>query len=282
MPKLNNALSRPLANQAAHPIRVATWNIHKGVNGLGPRRRLEIHNIGLAVDQFDADIVCLQEVRKSHRGEAKRFAHWPEQEQADFLAPLGYTAIYQTNAITKQGEHGNALLTRWPVVRHQHEDMSDHRFEQRGLLHVEVLVHGHSVHVIVVHLGLIKASRRRQIEQIATFIEREVPDQASLLVAGDFNDWGSASMSALRTLKLQAFNARTATDNRLYTFPARLPLVQLDYVYARHLTPTHAQVPHGQVWARMSDHLPLIADFVASAETDVVVDSTVDSVSNAD
>ena len=140
---------------------MATWNIHKGVNGLGPSRRLEIHNIGLAVDQFDADIICLQEVRKSHLGEAKRFSHWPTQEQADFLAPLGYESIYQTNAVTKHGEHGNALLTCWPVIRHQHEDMSDHRFEQRGLLHATVAIEGKDVHVIVVHLGLIAASRQR-------------------------------------------------------------------------------------------------------------------------
>ncbi len=46
-------------------LRVATYNIHKGVQeGLGPTRRLEIHNLGLAVEQLDADIVCLQEVRK--------------------------------------------------------------------------------------------------------------------------------------------------------------------------------------------------------------------------
>ncbi len=41
-------------------VRIATYNIHKGVQGLGPTRRLEIHNIALAVEQFDADIVCLQ------------------------------------------------------------------------------------------------------------------------------------------------------------------------------------------------------------------------------
>ena len=167
-------------------IRIATWNIHKGVNGLGPRRRLELHNIGLAVDQFVADIVCLQEVRKHHRGEAQKFAHWPALEQADFLAPLGYTPVYQTNAITKHGEHGNAILTRWPVIKHRHEDMSDHRFEQRGLLHVEVLIHDLPVHVIVVHLGLIKSSRRRQVAQLCSFIQREIPKNAPLLVAGDF------------------------------------------------------------------------------------------------
>ena len=122
-----------------HPVlRVVTWNIHKGVQGLGPAKRLEIHNIGHAIEQLDADLVCLQEVRFVNRREQRRFAHWPEQPQADFLAPEGYEPVYRTNAITRHGEHGNALLSRWPVLSHQHEDMSDHRFEQRGLLHTEV------------------------------------------------------------------------------------------------------------------------------------------------
>lgn len=267
MPTLNNTHKSTSNQQANLPVRVATWNIHKGVNGLGPRRRLEIHNIGLAIDQFDADIVCLQEVRKSHRQEAKRFTHWPEQAQADFLAPLGYTAIYQTNAVTKHGEHGNGLLTRWPVVRHQHEDMSDHRFEQRGLLHVEVLVHDLPVHVIVVHLGLIKASRRRQIEQLAAFIHREIPASQPLIVAGDFNEWGAANMSAFTALKLHTFKPHENSNNTqlkpIRTYPARLPMVQLDYIYTRFLMPQTSHVPSGPGWARMSDHLPLIADFAA-------------------
>jgi endonuclease/exonuclease/phosphatase (EEP) superfamily protein YafD len=37
--------------------------------------------------------------------------------------------------------------------------------------------------------------------------------------------------------------------------------VQLDYVYVRGLTPTRVQVPRGRAWWRMSDHLPLIAEF---------------------
>lgn len=67
-------------------LRVATYNIHKGVQGLGPTRRLEIHNLGLAVEQMDADIVCLQEVRKMNRREAEYFRRWPDVPQADFLA----------------------------------------------------------------------------------------------------------------------------------------------------------------------------------------------------
>lgn len=237
-------------------VRIATYNIHKGVQGVGPKRRLEIHNLGHAIEQLDADIVCLQEVRKVNRSEAQHFTRWPELPQADFLAPEGYEAVYRTNAFTKHGEHGNALLSRWPVVTHQHEDISDHRFEQRGLLHVEVMVHGQSVHVLVVHLGLVRGSRARQLAQLQRFIEREVPPTAPLLVAGDFNDWGALVKRVLNTVNLRAFEGP-----RNPTFPARLPLVQLDYVYARGLTPLTVQVPSGRIWWRMSDHLPLIAEF---------------------
>jgi endonuclease/exonuclease/phosphatase family metal-dependent hydrolase len=237
-------------------LRVATYNIHKGVQGLGPVRRLEIHNLGHAVEQLDADIVCLQEVRKLHRREERHFAHWPAMPQAEFLAPQGYESVYQTNAHTRHGEHGNALLSRWPVVRHQHEDMSDHRFEQRGLLHVELNVHGRAMHVIVVHLGLIPGSRRRQLEQLARFVDREVPRSEPALVAGDFNEGGTRIQQALGALDFVAFEGAAHP-----TFPARLPLVQLDHVLVRGLQPLQLHVPRGRIWWRMSDHLPLIAEF---------------------
>lgn len=237
-------------------LRVATYNIHKGVLGLGPTRRLEIHNLGLAVEQLDADIVCLQEVRRLNRREQDYFERWPAVPQAEYLAPLGYESVYRTNAYTRHGEHGNALLTRWPVLGHQHEDISDHRFEQRGLLHVEVLFQGRPVHVIVVHLGLIPGSRLRQAAQLQRFIEREVPSGAPLIVAGDFNDWGSRLQRLLRGYGLHEYD-----EVRAPTYPARLPLAQLDHVYVRGLTPVGLQVPQGRIWWRMSDHLPLIAEF---------------------
>ena len=243
-------------------LRVVTYNIHKGVQGLGPLRRLEIHNLSHAIELMDADVLCLQEVRKMHHREARHFPHWPEAPQADYLAPAGYHVVYRTNAITRQGEHGNAVLTRWPVVQHQHEDMSDHRLEQRGLLHVELKVAGRQVHVLVVHLGLIRASRQRQLQQLQRFIEREIPATAPLLVAGDFNDlpvWVAQQLAPVGLL--------TPGGRRCATFPSRLPLVQLDHVLARGLDPIQATVPRGMTWARMSDHLPLITEWALAAES---------------
>lgn len=241
-------------------LRVVTYNIHKGVRGLGPRRRLEIHNLGHAISELDADIICLQEVRKVHHGEARFFNHWPALPQADFLAPDGYAAVYRTNAFTRGGEHGNAVLSRWPVVDHQHEDMSDHRFEQRGLLHSELVVHGRAVHVLVVHLGLIRASRLRQLAQLRRYIEREVAPDLPLIVAGDFNEGVAMVARELAPLGLRSLGGPAHP-----TFPARLPLFQLDHVLGRGLLPTAVQVPRGRIWWRMSDHLPLIAEFSLAA-----------------
>lgn len=255
-PAIRPDSAEPMAGHQAATLRVATYNIHKGVLGLGPRRRLEIHNLSLAVEQLDADIVCLQEVRKLNHREAAHFSRWPELPQADYLAPEGYEAIYRTNAYTRHGEHGNAMLSRWPVLSAGHEDMSDHRFEQRGLLHGVVSVRGLSVHVLVVHLGLIRASRVRQAAQLDQYIRREIPTEAPLIVAGDFNDWGERVHRHFERMGLQTCEPATHP-----TFPARLPLVQLDYVYVRGLTPLRVLVPRGRAWWRMSDHLPLIAEF---------------------
>lgn len=236
-------------------LRLATYNIHKGVQGLGLARRLEIHNLVHAVEQFDADVVCLQEVRRHNRKMERHFTRWPDLDQAGYLSPEGYEAVYRTNAVTRHGEHGNALLSRWPVIDVRHSDVSDHRFEQRGLLHVQLLVEGVDLHVIVVHFGLIHASRERQVQRLGQYIERDVPVSAPLVVAGDFNDWGEQLHKPMARIGLKTFD-----DLRLPTYPARLPLLQMDRVYARGLRPVSAHVPHGKAWRSMSDHLPLIVE----------------------
>jgi endonuclease/exonuclease/phosphatase family metal-dependent hydrolase len=237
-------------------LRVVSYNIHKGVRGLGPARRLEIHNLRSAITRLNADLVCLQEVRKLNHREAQFFAQWPAQGHADFLAPQGYTAVYRSNAFTRHGEHGNALLSRWPVLRHQHEDISDHRFEQRGLLHSTLEVRGQAVHVLVLHLGLLRAGRLRQLQQVCAFIDREVPAGQALIVAGDFNEWGPSVRQVLARVGLAP-----PAQHSLPTFPSALPLLALDHIYTRGLVCLRQHVPRGGPWVRMSDHLPLVAEF---------------------
>ena len=245
-------------------LRVATYNIHKGVRGVGPRKRLEIHNLRQGVDSLDADFVFLQEVRHFNHREARRFNRtqlgWPEQSQADFLAPEGYQVAYRTNAVTPGGEHGNALLSRWRIGDIGHQDVSDHRFEQRGLLHVPVAWGGATVHAIVAHLGLIHASRVRQVERIADFVASQVPDSEPIVIAGDFNDWGEKLDAPMAEMGL----ARACPEQPGFvmprTFPSRVPVFSLDRIYTRGFRCVSTSAPRGLGWARMSDHLPLVAD----------------------
>jgi endonuclease/exonuclease/phosphatase family metal-dependent hydrolase len=261
---------RPLQSTLLPPytgisgLRVATYNIHKGVRGVGPRKRLEIHNLGLGIEALDADLVFLQEVRLFHHRESRRFDRtsfgWPEQGQADYLAPEGYEAAYRTNAVTRHGEHGNALLSRWPLGDIGHHDVSDHRFEQRGLLHVPVSWNGVPVHAVVVHFGLVHASRVRQVQRLAAYIDSTVPPDAMLVVAGDFNDWGEKLDGPMADLGLARALAPQGGRPQQATFPSLAPVFALDRFYLRGLACTSTMVPRGLSWARMSDHLPLVAE----------------------
>ena len=258
-PHAHSTLQHP-----ADVLRVATYNIHKGVRGVGPRKRLEIHNLVLGIEALDADLVFLQEVRFLNRAEAKKFPDthfgWPRVPQADYLAPEGFEVAYRTNATTRHGEHGNALLSRWPLGDIGHHDVSDHRFEQRGLLHVPVHWNGRRIHAIVAHFGLIHASRVRQVERLSAFIAAEVPEDEALIVAGDFNDWGARLDAPMRTLGLQRAAMPGDPPARVNTFPSRLPVFSMDRVYIRGLRCLSSAVPRGAAWARMSDHLPLVVE----------------------
>ena len=250
-----------------HPsdvLRIATYNIHKGVRGVGPRMRLEIHNLVLGIEALDADVVFLQEVRRLNRAAARRFpdthAGWPRMPQADYLAPEGYDVAYRTNAVTREGEHGNALLSRWPIGDIGHHDVSDHRFEQRGLLHVPVHWNGMRVYTVVAHCGLIHSSRMRQVQRLAEFIAAHVPRGERLIVAGDFNDWADRLDVPMHAVGLHRARVPGDPPARFNTFPSRIPVFSMDRVYVRGLRCVSTWVPRGTAWARMSDHLPLVVE----------------------
>ncbi|HEX7646480.1 MAG TPA: endonuclease, partial [Noviherbaspirillum sp.] len=43
------------------------------------------------------------------------------------------------------------------------------------------------------------------------------------------------------------------------TFPAALPWLRLDRIYVRGIDIESAQVLHGAMWAKLSDHAPIVA-----------------------
>lgn len=258
-------------------IRIATYNIHKGVSSIGSRPR--IHALKQAISSMQSDILFLQEVQGRHDLFAARYAsNWPEQAQHDFLAGDAHHVAYGMNAVYDHGHHGNALISGYPIASFRNQDVSDHAYEQRGILHCVVQVAPEvDVHCFVVHLGLFSGSRKRQTDALIEAVNKSAPGDAPIIIAGDFNDWSNELSDILRAnlsvcevfdeniskrgfgAYLRQLSGRGPKIQQARTFPAAMPILQLDRIYSRGFLVESAQVLHGAAWARLSDHAPLVA-----------------------
>jgi endonuclease/exonuclease/phosphatase family metal-dependent hydrolase len=253
----------PGESAPAGALRVATYNIHKGVvrERFGLRPISSVHALRSRLHELDADLIFLQEVQGRNEQHANRFEQWPGEPQDEFLArspTLKHTfeSAYGRNASYLHGHHGNALLSRFPIVRKENRDFSDHALEKRGVLHCVVQVENHNVHCFVIHFGLFARSRERQTDALIDWIAREVPPRSPLLIAGDFNDWRDR-LSRRLIDSLQVGEVMGSAR----TFPALVPWLRMDRIYQRGFTLQGARVLRGPSWARLSDHAPLVADF---------------------
>ncbi len=134
-------------------LHVATYNIHKGFSHFN--RRMMVHELRDHLRSLNADIIFLQEVQGQHRRHAARFADWPEEPQYQFLAHQVWSDYaYGRNAVYDHGDHGNAILSRYPILRAENEDISAHGLERRGLLHCEIELPklAQPLHCICLHL----------------------------------------------------------------------------------------------------------------------------------
>jgi endonuclease/exonuclease/phosphatase family metal-dependent hydrolase len=302
LPLLGNALVAMSPKPSPQSLRVATYNIHKGVlrDLFGLRHINRIHELRARLHELNADVVLLQEVQGQHDRHALRFEQWPEEPQAAFLAKSPalkrvFESAYGSNAHYLHGHHGNALLSRFPIVREENRDVSDHAMEKRGVLHCVVKVGGQEVHVFVVHFGLFARSRGRQLQAVIDWAQKVVPLHAPMVIGGDFNDWrnrlshklteslglvevfDAQRPHLLRTQKFINFVGGKLNDmgaeidqQRLRlprggvraarTFPALIPWLRMDRIYVRGFDVAAVQVLGGPRWARLSDHSPLVAD----------------------
>ena len=242
-------------------LRVCTYNIHKGFSQFN--RRMVIHELRERLRSLDVDLVFLQEVQGMHVRHEITHPDWPANPQHEFLAhEVWHQTAYGRNAVYDHGHHGNAILSRYAILSEHNQDVSDHRFERRGLLHCEVELPevGGVLHCFCVHLGLTAGSRRRQMMALAERIEQLVPEGAPLVIAGDFNDWHNraADLLATRLGLVEAFEA--CTGRLAKSYPSRTPFLRLDRIYLRGFAVAEVGVHSGLPWSRISDHAALTAD----------------------
>jgi endonuclease/exonuclease/phosphatase family metal-dependent hydrolase len=256
---------------APHELTLATYNIHKGLSPLN--QRLVIHEVRDKLHAIDADILFLQEVQGAHTRLQHRFHDWPHVSQHEHIAEGRYTDIvYGRNVEHQHGNHGNAILSAYPVKAWRNHDVSHHRFESRGHLLATITVPWLNAPLtcVCVHLGLLHRSRLVQVQQLIDFLQASTAAGSPLIIAGDFNDWRSRHSRISERLidalgVVEAFEDMHGLPAR--TFPSILPVFTLDRIYVRgfHVKeatrlpamPAHISAHAGKRWRRLSDHMAL-------------------------
>ena len=91
------------------------------------------------------------------------------------------------------------------------------------------------------------------------YVRNEIPPDAPLIIAGDFNDWRNQTGRTLDS-ELQIHDVFHLHGGRLArSFPSRIPLLRLDRIYVRGFDVLHSSVHTGGNWQRLSDHAALSA-----------------------
>ena len=249
----------PLTNELA--LTALTVNLNKGFAALNGR--FVLPELRQVLQQTHADIVFLQEVIGAHTAHSAEQPYWPQMPQYEYLADSIWSDYaYGRNAVYPEGHHGNALLSKFPIVESHNLDVSFSRTEKRGFLYCKLLEPTSSTYIytICVHLGLREKQRQRQLKLLCNLIDT-LPDEAPLIVAGDFNDWRLKANRYLASKAglMEVFS--TGGGKPAATFPARWPLLRLDRIYVRDLHLRQPNVLTFRPWPHLSDHLPIAADF---------------------
>jgi endonuclease/exonuclease/phosphatase family metal-dependent hydrolase len=218
--------------------RIASYNIRK-TRGLDGRR--DAGRIIDVINSLDADVIALQEadLRLGNRPAAL-----PKEliaRATDFdVVPLA------TNDVSL-GWHGNAVLVRRGISVEGINRIVLPGAEPRGAVGVQLQG---GITVIGVHLGLLRSSRRKQLEAIIS----QFGAHQSVVIIGDMNEWAP-------TRGFEPLKDRFQLHSPGRSFHARRPIAALDRVALSHnLMLADAGVEQGELAKRASDHLPIWAD----------------------
>ena len=208
-------------------MKIVTYNIKGCAHGVGW--------VSGALRDIAADVLCLQEVKRSH---LSKLAELTSRRPVFFASrPLS--------------GFGNAIFARErPEVTAKLRLVRSPGLERRSM----IVARFDGVTVATTHLGLVADERVQHARQI----EGALADHDPLILAGDFNEEPDApAMSLLRGRLHDAFEDAGSGDGN--TFPAVVPDRRIDCVLYRGLTVVSAEVFR----VNASDHRPLVVELEA-------------------
>lgn len=238
-------------------LRVLSYNVHKFFNITNQRYILK--ELKERLVELNLDLVFLQEMRGLHPEKHKKdFKNDPLEHMAD---EIWSHYVYGKNAVYTSGNHGNAILSKYPFKSWHNHDISTNKFERRSLLVGTVEYENKDLTLACTHLDLTESGREKQQAQIISTLGFGSFQSGPLILGGDFNDWRGRAREGFCNVGLtDIFPNPHAAES--FTFPSLMPVLPLDKMYFLNLRCVNAMVLRGPHWRKLSDHLPIIAEFV--------------------
>lgn len=222
----------------------ASYNIHKCV---GVDRRFDPERTAAVIAEVRPDVMALQEADKRF-GDRAGLLDLPALERETGLVPVPVV-----NGHSGHGWHGNIVLVREALLKGLHQ-VSLPGLEPRGALVADLELPEGPVRVVAAHLGLLRRSRRLQVQRLLSHAA-EAADHPTVLM-GDLNEWRRGARSSLHGF-MPSFGP---LGHGPPSFPSYFPVLALDRIIARPGRVLGAVEVHHTPLARLaSDHLPIKA-----------------------
>jgi endonuclease/exonuclease/phosphatase family metal-dependent hydrolase len=202
-------------NDKSTLINALTWNIHSCI-GLDCRHNIE--RTGRQLRRISPDIAALQEVdlRRKSRTQGNEF---------NYLCGHIGNYTHEAWALTeKNGNYGQLLISRYPIVEKATHDISLAGREPRKVMEAIIELPSGLVRVIATHLGFWPDEKKFQPEKLKEIILGET--SLPLILMGDLNDWSGRKINILLE---DNFNHYT----RHKSFPSLVPILALDRISCR-------------------------------------------------
>ena len=211
--------SSVVATRSRLNLRVMTYNIHVGV---GMDKKLDLQRIADVINLEHPDLVGLQEVDRG----VKRTAGVDEIAELARLTKMQFAFAH--NLDYQGGQYGVAILCRFPILHIDHRKYENKReAERRGMLRIEIKVHGRKLSFVTTHLDYQYADGRLfETEQLLAFLKDQTEP---LIVLGDFNEEPAGEAYKLMSSRFR--DAWLEAGKAGLSYPADKPTKRIDFIF---------------------------------------------------
>ena len=228
-----------------------TWNLQGS-------QRPDITKVADKIQQFQPDIIAIQEIQKHQARTLARRLRW------------SYVWAFKHNGygpLLPRRAEGMAIMSRLPLFNTGRTTLSSgygrFTYRRRIAMWADFNLNAQAITLVNTHLAsdAVGDEGSNQARTLRTLIDGW--QQQHVLIAGDFNDHRRPDIVNILNAEhnQDAWTNSTSRSRNGLTNPTKTPYQRLDHI----LVPStcaieHAEVPDTNVdWATLSDHLPVIA-----------------------